>query len=98
MGTDEDEEREMVECEAGSGNEDDRLGLGFGGLWAIPQEEVLESDVLSEGGRGTREGDEDPGSRPRVSRCNGLRVEPDLEFDNEERGDERGDAKTRPLA
>lgn len=98
MEIDEDEEREMEESGAGSGNENDRLGLDFEELWANPREELLEIEVLSTGGRGAREGDEDPGSRPWVSRCSGLKVELDLELDDDERGDVRGDVKTPPLA
>jgi hypothetical protein len=94
---DEDEERE-AESGAGSGNEDDRRGLGFGEAWENPREELLESEVLSVGGRGGREGDDDPGIRSRVSSCSGLKVEPDLEFDNDERGDECGNVNTPPLA
>lgn len=92
LGIDEDESG------AGSGNEDDRFGLDFGEPWANPQEELLEIEVLSAEGLGPREGLEDPGSRPRPNRCNGLSVEPDLELDSDERGDERGDVKTPPLA
>jgi hypothetical protein len=94
LGIDEDEEREMEESGAGRGNENDRLGLDFEEPWGNPREEPLESEVLSAGGRGAREGDEDPGSRPRVNRSSGLKVEPGLELDD----DERGDAKTPPLA
>jgi len=98
FGTDEDEERETEESGAGSGNEDDRVGLGFGEPWVNPQEELLEIEVLSAEGLEAREGVEDPGSRPRLSRCSDFKVEPDLGLDNDERGDERGDVKTPPLA
>jgi len=94
---DEDEEREMEESEAGSGNEDDRLGLGFEEPWVKLQGGPLESEVLSTG-RGARAGDEGLGSRPCVNRCSCLKADPDLELDDDERGDERGDVKTPPLA
>lgn len=86
----------MEEIGAGRGNEDDRLGLDFEVPWVNPQEELLESEVLSAEGLGAREGLEDPGRR--LNRCSGLKVELDLELDNDERGDERGDVKTPPLA
>lgn len=94
LGIDEDEEREREESGAGSGNENDRLGLCLVEPW---RDELLEIEVLSTGGRGAREGGKDPGSRPRVNRS-GLKVEPDLELDDDERGDVRGDVKTPPLA
>ena len=94
----EEEERVMLESGAGRGKEDDRFGLGLDEPWVNPQEEVLESGVLRAEGREGREGGEDPDSRPTVSRWRGLKVEPDLEFDSDERGDERGDVKTTPLA
>lgn len=92
---DEGEEREM-EIGAGSGNEDDRFGLDLEGLWANPQEELLDSEVLIAEGLEVRDGVEDPDSRPRPNRCSGLKAGPDRELDDEERGDERGDVK--PLA
>jgi len=98
FGIDEDEESDVEESGAGSGNEDDRLGLDFEELWVNPQEVLLESEVLSAEGLGAREGDEGLGSRPRVRRCSGLKVELDLEFEKDERGDGRGDVKTPPLA
>lgn len=98
FGIDEDGESEMEEIGAGSGDEDDRLGLDFGEPWVNPHEELLESEVLRAEGLEAREGVEDPGSKPRLNRCSGLKVEPDLELDNDERGDERGDVKTPPLA
>jgi len=85
-----------MEIGAGGGNEDDRLGLDFEEFWANPQEELLDSEVLIAEGLEVRDGVEDPGSRPRLNRCSGLKAEPDRELDDDERGDERGDVK--PLA
>jgi len=93
LGIEEGEERE-AESGAGGGKEYDRLGLGFDEPVVNPQEELLVSDVLIAGGLEGREGDEGPGSKPTVNRWSGLKVELDLEFDNDERGDERGDVKT----
>ena len=92
--------REAEESGAGSGNEDEdgRLGLGFEESWANLKEELLEGKALSTGGVEHEKGGKDPGSRPRVSRCSGPKVEPDLEADNDDRGDERGDVTTSPLA
>ena len=98
LGTDGYEERETEESGAGSGNEDDRLGLAFEEPWVNPQEELLEIEVLSAEGLGGREGVEDPGSRPRLNRCSDLKVEPGLGLDSAERGDERGGVKTPPSA
>lgn len=52
------------------------------------------SEVLIAEGLKGREGDEDPGSRPTVNR---WKVELDLAVDNDERGEDRGDAKTWPF-
>lgn len=97
LGANEDVERE-AESGAGSGKEDDRFGLGLDEPWGNPQEGLLVIPVLIAEGLVGREGDEDPGKIPAVNRCRGLKLEPDLELDNDERGDERGDARASPLA
>jgi hypothetical protein len=52
--------------------------------------------LISKGLEG-REGEEGPASRPTVNRWSGLNVKLDLEFNNDEQGDERGEEKTSPL-
>ena len=99
MAVDGDGERETEASGVGSRNEDKDgwCGLGFEESWANPKEEPLEGKVLSTGGMEYEKGGKDPGGRPRVSCCSGPKVEPDLEPNNNNQGDECRDITMSPL-